>query len=83
MCYIAARMWRLGLACLLAILPACDGIEDIPDDRIVCCRNGDRLFTVARIDCVYDPDGRVVAYALCADGGADASVTDAAIFERD
>lgn len=66
------------LALGTSLAPACDGIEDIPDDRIICCLNGERYFTTARIDCVYDPDGRVVEYARCADAGIDAGTEDAA-----
>jgi hypothetical protein len=60
----AAALW------LLASVPACEGLEDIPDDRVICCQNGDQLFMIRRIDCVFDPAGRVVEYERCGDAGA-------------
>jgi hypothetical protein len=54
-------------ALVVAGAPACDGLEDIPDDRIVCCRNGDAVFLIQRLECVWDPAGRVVLYEECGD----------------
>ena len=67
------KLFLLCLALSSCAIAGCDGIEDIPNDRVICCQNGEVLTLMKRIDCVYDPAGRVVAYALCE--------TDAAVVE--
>lgn len=62
------RPWLL--AALITLVPACEGIEDIPDSTVICCLNDGRYFLIMRLDCVYDPAGRVVEYRYCDDAGA-------------
>jgi hypothetical protein len=62
----AAAAW---LVLALAAIAGCEGLEDIPNDTIICCQTLDEVATRTRIDCVYNPEGRVVEYWRCPDAG--------------
>lgn len=66
----------VGMALFAMFSAGCEGLADIPNDRVICCQNGDEIYMSVRINCVFDRAGRVVAYALCdTDGGeADAAI---------
>lgn len=57
------------LVALVSLAAGCEGTEDIPNSTIICCQTLDEVATRTRIDCVYNPDGRVVEYWRCPDAG--------------
>lgn len=65
---VLAALGALAVA-LAALGAGCEGIADIPDDTIICCQTLDQVATMRRLDCVWNPEGRVVEYARCPDAG--------------